>query len=76
MKKFFQRLYQKLKCFNGGKELFYEKNYTRIRISTDDDLPLNKYLKFPKLTIIVSCIIQKGEKFYLQIYLDKFLYEL
>ena len=45
MKKFFLGLYQKLK----GKELFYEKNYARIGINIDDDLPLNKQLKFPTL---------------------------
>ena len=32
----------KIKTLNGGKELFYEKNYVRIGINTDDDLPLNK----------------------------------
>ena len=42
MKKFFLKLYQKFKTFNSGKELFYEKDYARIRINRDDDLPLNK----------------------------------
>ena len=51
-------------------------NYARIRINTDDDLPLNKQLKFPSLTIIIRCILQKGEKLYPQIYLDKCLYEI
>ena len=61
---------------NGGKELFYEKNYTRIGIGTDDDLPLNKQLKFPTLAIIIRCVLQKGEKLYPQVYLDECLYEL
>ena len=30
-----------IKTLNCGKELFYEKNYARIAINTDDDLPLN-----------------------------------
>ena len=38
--------------FSNGKELFYEKNYARIGINTDDNLPLNKQLKFPTLTTI------------------------
>ena len=29
----------KIKTLNGGKELFYEKNYARIGINADDDLP-------------------------------------
>ena len=69
----FSEIISEIKTLNGGKELFYEKNYERI--STDDDLPLNKQLKFPTLTIIISCILQKGEKLYPQIYLDECLYE-
>ena len=41
-----------IKTLNGGKELFYEKNYARIGINTDDDLLLNKQLKFPTLAIL------------------------
>ena len=65
-----------IKTLNGGKELFYEKNYARIGINTDDDLPLNKQLKFPTLTIIIRCVFQEGEKLYPQIYLDECFYEL
>ena len=72
----FSRIISEIKTLNGGKELFYEKNYARIRINTDDDLPLNKQLKFQTLTIIIRCVLQKGEKLYTQIYLDKCLYEI
>ena len=50
---------------NGGKELFYEKNYARIGMNTDDDLPLIKSLKFPALTINIRCVLQEGETLYL-----------
>ena len=56
---------------SDGKELFYAKKYSRIGINTDDDLPLNKPLKFPMLTIIIRCIFQEGTKLYPQIYLDE-----
>ena len=61
---------------NGGKELIFEKDYTEIRVNTDDDVPLNKQLKFPTLTIIIRCVFQEGEKLYPQIYLDECLYQL
>ena len=48
----------KIKTFNGGKELFYNKNYAKIKINTDDDLPLNRPLKFATLTIIIRCVFQ------------------
>ena len=72
----FSGIRSEIKTINGGKELFYEKNYARIGVNTDDDLPLNKPLKFPKLTIIIRCVFQEGEKLYPQIYLDECLYEL
>ena len=75
-KEVFSRIRSEIKIINGGKELFYEKNYARIGVHTDDDLPLNKLLKFPTLTIIIRCEFQEGEKLYPQIYLDDCLYEL
>ena len=65
-----------IKTLNGGKKLFYEKNYAKTVINTDDDLPLNKPLKFPTLAIIIRCVLQNGEKLYLQIYLNECFYEL
>ena len=56
---------------------FFRKKYcSKIGINTDDDLPLNKPLKFPTLKIIVRCVFQKGEKLYPKIYLAECLYEL
>ena len=65
-----------IKTLNGRKELFYDKNHARIGIKTDDDLPLNKPLNFPVLTIIIRCVLQKDETLHPQIYLDKCLYDL
>ena len=65
----FSGIRSEIKTLNGGKELFYEKNYARIGVNTDDDLPLNKKLKFPTLTIIIRCVFQEGEKLYPQVYL-------
>ena len=48
----FSGIISKIKTLNSGKELFNEKNYARIGVNTNDDLPLNNPLKFPTLTII------------------------
>ena len=58
------------------KNCFIKKKYARIGVNTDDDLPLNKPIKFPTLTIIIRCVFQEGEKLYPRIYVDKCLYEL
>ena len=60
---------------NGGKELFYEKSYARIGINTNNDLPLNKSLKFPTLAVGIKYFFQET-KLFSQIYLNKFLYKL
>ena len=70
MMKFFLELKKKLK------QLMVGKNYAKIGVNTDDDVPLNKPLKFPTLTIIIRCVFQEGEKLYPQIYLDECLYQL
>ena len=72
----FSGIISEIETLNSGKELFYEKNYPRIGINTDDSLPLNKQLKFPTLTIMIRCDLQKDEKLYWQIYLDKCFYEI
>ena len=72
----FSGIMSKIEALNDGKELFYEKKYAKTRINTDDYLPLNKQLKFPTLTIMIRCVLQKGEKLYTQIYLDKCLCEI
>ena len=72
----FSGIKSEIETINSGKELFYENNYARIGVNTDDDLPLNTRLKFPTLTIIIRSVFQKDEKLYPQIYLDECLYEL
>ena len=74
--KFWSGIRSEIKTLNGGTELFYAKNYARIGINTNDELPLNKQLKFSIVTIAIICVLQKEEKLYPQIYLDKCLYEL
>ena len=44
------------------KKNYYEKNYDRIGVNTDDVVPLNKKIRFPSLTIITRCIFQNDKK--------------
>ena len=52
----FSEIKKEIETVNGGKKLIYEKNYARIEVNTDDDVPLHKPLKFPTLAIIIRCI--------------------
>ena len=47
----------------------------KIKFNSDDDLPLNKQLKFLSLTIIVRTNFEEDGKYYRQVFLDECLYE-
>ena len=66
----------KIKAINGGKENDYEKDYMKIKFNSDDDLPLNKPLKFHVMTIVIRSVFKEDGKLYPQIFLDDTLYEL
>ena len=75
-KKVWSGIRAEIKVINSGKELFYEKDDSRIKVDIDDDLPLNKTLKFRTFTTTVRAIFQESKKLYPQIYLDECLCEL
>ena len=56
--------------------LQYTKDYTKIKFNSDDNLPLNKPLKFYQMTISIRCVISEDNKLYLQVFLDEALYSL
>ena len=65
----------KIKEING-EECDYEKDYMKIKFNSDDDLPLNKPLKFHLVTINIRSVFEEDSKRYPQFFLDDTLYEL
>ena len=53
----------------------YEKDFMKIKFSSDDNLPLNKILKLHNLTIVARSVFQEEINYYLQMSLDECLYE-
>ena len=53
----------------------YGKDYMKIKFYSDDNLPLNKILKFSVLTIIIRRVFENDGKYYPQIFLGYFLCE-
>ena len=47
----------------------------KIKFNSDDNLPLNKPLKFHIMVIIIRSVFEKDGKLYLQVFLDDALYE-
>ena len=58
---------------NNGLEGEYDKDYMKIKFDSDDDLPVNKVMKFYDLTVIIRSIFEKDGKYYPQIFLDNSL---
>ena len=46
--------------------LEYAKDYVKIRFSSDDNLPLNKSLKFYNMTVTIRCVFSEDNKLYPQ----------
>ena len=56
--------------------LEYSKDYMKIRFNSNDNLPLNKPLKFYQMTVTIRYAFSEGNKLYPQVFLDEALYSL
>ena len=54
--------------------LEYAKVSTKIKFNSDDNLPLNKTLKFYNMAVTIRCVISEENKLYPQVFLDDTLY--
>ena len=61
---------------HGGKSGEYGKDFMKIKLNSDDNLPLNKILKIHNMTIVIRSVSEEDGKYYLQVFLDECLYEL
>ena len=71
-----RKINQKLKKLMVEKKFFTKKNYCKIGINTEDDLPLKESLKFLTLIVNINLVLGVDNKLYPQIYLDECFYEL
>ena len=80
-----KELLKKYNVWNGIKnkikevtnsESDYEKDYMKIKFNSDDNLPLNKPLKFHLMTITIRSVFEEDGKLYPQLFLNDTLYEL
>ena len=67
--------------FDGIKEIIknsqpikYDDNYIKIKFYTDDNIPLNKIIYFPTITITIRSVTKKDYIYYPQIFQDDCLY--
>ena len=63
----FNGIRNKIKKISGD-ECDYEKDYMKIKFNSDDDLPLNKQLKFHNMAITIRSVFEEDGKLYPQVY--------
>ena len=71
----FNEIRDKIKKINSD-GCNYEKDYMKIKINSDDSLPLNKPLNFINMIITIRYVFEEDGKLYPQVFLDDALYEL
>ena len=71
----FNGIRNKIKNIRGD-ECDYEKDYMKIKFNSNDDLPLNKQLKFHNMIITKRSVFEEDGKLYPKVFLDDTLYEL
>ena len=64
----------KIEAVGSGK-CDYEKDYMKMKINSDNNLPLEKPLKLHMMTIIIRSVFEEDGKPYLQLFLDDSSYE-
>ena len=66
----------KIKTIKNGEENNWAKDYMKVKFNSDDNLSLNKSLKFHAMTKIIRFVFEEGGKLYRPVFLDDTLYEL
>ena len=59
---------KEIKAINGGRGNDYGKDYMKIKFNSDNDLPLNKPLKFQPMKISIRSVFEEGGKLYPRVF--------
>ena len=51
-----------------GQPIKYDGNYMKIKFNTEDNIPLNRIIYFPTITILIRSITKKDDKYYPQLF--------
>ena len=54
----------------------YDEQYMKIKFNSDNELPLNKTIEIPTITIAVRAVFHENNKYYSQVSFDECLYKL
>ena len=66
-KEVWEGIKKEIETINGGEKIEYTKDCKKIRFESNDNLPLNKQLKFHNTTITIRSVFSENGKFYPQL---------
>ena len=55
---------------------YYDEKNMKIKFNSDDELPPNKTIEIPTMTIVVRAVFHENNKYYPQVFFDEYIYEL
>ena len=73
IKKFLIEIIKKVNDYS--QPIKYDDNYMKVKCNTDDNIPLNKIIYLPTITMTIRSITKKDNKYYPQLFLDDCLYQ-
>ena len=73
--KFWDEIKNQIETINGGERIEHKKDFMKIRLESDDDLPLGKILSISGMIIVVRSVFHEDGKYYPQVYLHECLYK-
>ena len=54
----------------------YDDDFDKIKFISNDNVAIGKLIDFPTITVTIRCVLKQGDLFYPQVYLDDALYQL
>ena len=65
-----------MEVINDDEPIEYRKDFMKIKLESDDDLPLGKTFNILDMIIVVASVLEKNGKYYPQISLHECAYKL
>ena len=54
----------------------YGEDYMKIKFNSDDELPLNKMIEVPTMTVVFRAVFHENNKYCLKVFSDECLFKL
>ena len=54
----------------------YDEKYIKDKFNSDDELPLTKMKELPSIIVAFGSVFHENNKYYLQVFLNEYLYKL